>query len=480
MIILLVIILTGIIVAVLVAFVWPLIASSFNLPSLWGMKSKSRYPQEAHSFYYDIVTGLPNRNYFTNELQRFVKSTERNKRMFALLYIKICNFKRIVHKGSNKQLLLKQLGHFFDRTIRASDFVARLNDDEFAILLGDIKKPIGAAYFCQRIFKLLNNTYFLDEHKVKVSITVGIAIYPYAGQDAATLIQCAHTVMVEARNLGDNRFQFYTHDIHELIDHKIEIQNELTMAIERNEFYLNYHPIVDINNKNCVGAEVLLRWENPKLGQVKPADFIEVAEDINLMGQLGRWVFIESCRGYNKLFPNPNGSEPFLNINISPTALNIDTLTHDIIAAMTKYNINPKKFCLEFTENYPLEDIESTLTILNKLKALGFSIAVDDFGVSHSSFSYLQNLPIDTIKIEKSFVKKIEDEGQSKKIVLAMIGMAKALNITVIAEGVETQEQENFLRQNGCDLVQGFYYANPMNFEEFSDYIAGRTSNPNK
>ena len=354
--------------------------------------------------------------------------------------------------------------------ICTQDYVdlARLGGDEFIIMLYGVKTEGDIASVASRVINVLKPPFNCGGHQFVVTPSIGIATYPQDGKTGEELLMNADSAMYRAKAAGRNNFKFYSETMRTRSLHRLGTENALRDALENGEFELHYQPKVDTVTWTVVGAEALLRWKHPKHGNIPPADFIPVAEETGLIVPIGQWVLAETCRQL-KVWAGSDLGELGVSINISSHQFHADGLVDDVLGAIASAGVDAKHIELEITESLLLQDIDNTVIALNKLKNAGITISIDDFGTGYSSLNYLNQLPIDTLKIDRSFVKDLHHDTDAAAICAAILAMSDKLGLNVVAEGVELEEQLEFLRRHGCHQIQGFLYSPalpPAQFEE--------------
>jgi len=428
--------------------------------------------QIVHLAYHDNLTGLLNRHRFREHLSQAISHAERYGGLLAVLFLDLDRFKRINDTlGHNTgDLLLQSVAERLQESARGKDFFAktnpgqggslmsRLGGDEFVVLLTEIDHIQDAAKVARRILDSLSRPFQLSEHEIFISASLGIAIYPADGQDADTIIKNADAAMYCAKDQGRNNFQFYTESMNAAAFERLSLENSLRKALHRGEFCLHYQPQLDTHSGKIVAVEALIRWHHPDLGLVPPGDFIPLAEETGLIVPVGAWVLQAACeqiRQWQKM-----GLPPLrMTVNISSRQFRQNDLVKNVSHALETSGLDPKCLELELTESAIMHNTDLAISMLRKLKLKGIRIALDDFGTGYSSLSYLKRFPIDVVKIDRSFVRGLNKDADDEAITLAIIAMARSLNLKVVAEGVETKEQLTFLREHNCDLVQGYYYS---------------------
>ena len=455
-----------------------------------------RKSSEARIFnlaYYDELTELPNRQLFSQSLEQTITLARRDDQKFAVLFVDLDRFKRINdtlgHSVGDE--LLKEVAGRLQKCTRSGDTVirfnsdgdegiklARLGGDEFVIKLYGIEDENAVSTVASRIISVLTPPFTCEGHQFVVTPSIGIAVYPQDGETGEELLMNADSAMYRAKFHGRNNYKFFSETMRTKSLHRLDLENQIRKAIESSQFELHYQPKVDAESWSLVGAEALLRWNHPERGPIAPDDFIPVAEETGLIVPIGQWVLREACKQVRAWSTLPTGAIP-VSVNISSHQFNSDGLIEDVFDAVSSAGIDALLLELEITESVLLQDADSTLAALQKLKQAGVSLSVDDFGTGYSSLSYLKRFPIDTLKIDRSFVKDLHCDADDAAICAAILAMARQLGLNVVAEGVETEQQLDFLRRHGCNQIQGFLCSpalSPDDFAAMLTKIAGTTS----
>lgn len=422
--------------------------------------------------YYDALTELPNR-YKLREHLNMVLNQPGNK-MLAVLFLDLDRFKIINDTKGHMvgDLLLQKVAKRLERAVQGDGMVSRQGGDEFIILLEDTDKD-QASQVAQRLLDACATPIDIDQQEYFVTASIGISIFPTDGADEETLIKHADTAMYLAKERGKNNYQFYSSELIGLSNRKMELENGLRRALEQNEMIIHYQPQVEMATGKLVGMEALLRWKHPQHGIISPLEFIPLAEETGLIVPLGQWVMRTACL-QNKAWQEA-GLKPIpVAVNISVRQMEDDHFVDTVTDVLTDTGLNPKYLELEITESI-VQNIEKSTTILRLIRILGVRLSIDDFGMGYSSLSVLKHLPIDRIKIDKSFVDDIIYHSNQGAIVKTIIDMGINLNFTVIAEGIEKQEQENFLIRNRCRIGQGYYYSPPLSVEYMEEFLRKST-----
>jgi diguanylate cyclase (GGDEF)-like protein/PAS domain S-box-containing protein len=423
--------------------------------------------------FYDPLTNLPNRRLLSDRLQQALEHAQRHpEEMVAVMVFDLDNFKTVNDSlgHSYGDDLLKYVAQIFQAQIRSEDTVSRQGGDEFTIILSGMKQIKKIADIATAILQKLSNPINLSGHQVVIGTSIGIAVYPNDAKNHNELLCNADMAMYHAKEEGKNNFQFFMPSMNKQAHHRLLLENKLRNGIKENHFQLFYQPQVDLKTGELIGAEALIRWFDPEQGMISPAEFITLAEDTGLIGQIGDWVIEAACRDMKAL---QEKGFPLIKVAINVSAFQFrhgKHLTEVVRQSLDKYNFPPELLALELTESILIDDVSETLSILNSMRDLGITLAIDDFGTGYSSLSYLKQFPIDILKIDQSFIRDITTDASDKAIVSAIIAMAQQLDIRVLAEGVETIEQQTFLQDQGCDFAQGYFYCKPMPADELFDY----------
>jgi len=425
-----------------------------------------------HLAHYDEVTGLHNRGAFLDQLKKSISHAKRHQQKLAVLYLDLDNFKLINDASGHTvgDLLLRNVATRIDDTLRQEDIVARLGGDEFVILLTDIATNQDAAVTAEKVLAVMGSPMTLGNTEVVVTGSLGISIFPDNGESADTLLTNADVAMYKAKDKGRNNFQFFTHQMNALAQERLILEHEMRKGLENNEFILHFQPQVCVKTGHIIGCEALLRWQHPTRGMISPAVFIPIAEDSGLIRQLGAWVMRSACL-QQKHWQEANLPELRMAINISGKQLVCKQLITEMQNILRETGIKPHTIELELTESTLMENVDENIDILCKLHDMGVQLAIDDFGTGYSSMAYLKRFPIDKLKIDQSFVRDIATDPDDAAIVNATTLLSHSLNMHVIAEGVETEQQLEFLIQIGCDEIQGYYFSKPLPAKELVQII---------
>jgi len=433
--------------------------------------------------FYDQLTGLPNRQLFSKELDDVIEATCEQQREFAILFVDLDHFKRINDTLGHSlgDELLKAVAARLQSCLRSEDHVlrankagnvslARLGGDEFVIILRDVGSEEAAASVASRIISSLANPFSWEGHQFVVTPSIGVAIYPQHGKTTDELLMNADSAMYKAKTAGRNAYRFYSDTMKVRSLHRLEMEDEIRRAIDNQHFELFYQPIIDIASWTIMGAEALLRWNHAKRGWISPADFIPVAEETGLILPLGKWVVQAACEQI-AAWQHTRLSKINISVNVSSQQMHSDDLVAIVQNAVSDAGISAELLGLEITESLLMRDTEATIEALNILRNFGVTLSVDDFGTGYSSLSYLKRFPIDVLKIDRSFVKDLHCDSDDAAICAAILAMARNLDLKVVAEGVELEEQLNFLRQHNCEQLQGYLYSKPLPPEDFEALV---------
>jgi diguanylate cyclase (GGDEF)-like protein/PAS domain S-box-containing protein len=420
---------------------------------------------------HDMLTSLPNRLLFMDRVEQLIKHSARGERLFAILFLDLDRFKKINdtlghHIGDN---MLVTLSKRLTEILRSDDTVARLSGDEFAILLQDLRSIDDIPPVLNKILEQFKTPFMIENHELFITTSIGIAIHPNDGLDSQTLIKNADIAMYQAKNHGRGTFSFYTPNMNALAEQHLFYENELRHVLERNQLFLVYQPQISLQTNEMLGVETLLRWQHPEKGLIPPIEFISLLEDTGLIIPIGEWILATACKQFCT-WQSLGINIPRIAVNISPRQLTSHSFIETVFRILHSCGLRPDQLELEITESSLMEDEQDAIITLQKLHQAGISIAMDDFGTGYSSLSYLKQLPVSTLKIDRAFIRQIPTLDESNKLTNAIIAMGHSLNLQVLAEGVETQEQYEFLSQAGCDSIQGYYISPPMDTITFNEY----------
>lgn len=422
--------------------------------------------------YRDPLTNLPNRIFLHHQLQEALRQAKKTQQLVAIFCINLDRFKAInTNLGYSKgDLLLQAVAERLNQTLADDGIVARLGGDEFSLLLTHITTREQAASKAQKVLQLLAEPYDLDGHYAQVQTSIGIAIFPEDHGSADRLLHQADTAMRHAKLQGSSKYQFYALEMDALAAERQLMESKLDLALERLEFQLFYQPQVNLITGRIIGAEALLRWQHPELGLVYPGKFIAIAEETGLIIPIGEWALRTACT-QARAWQVSNPSRIRVSVNLSARQFRQEGLVQVVAQVLEETQMDPDLLVLELTETCVMENVEASVLTLRQLKDMGVHISIDDFGTGYSSLNYLKRFPIDTLKIDQSFVREVTLDANDAAIARAIIAMAQSLQLKVIAEGVETEEQSNFLRQSGCHAMQGYLFSRPLPAPEFEKLL---------
>ncbi len=413
------------------------------------------------------------RKLFLERLQQAISRAHQHNRQVAVLLLDMDRFKLINESLGNSigDQLLQQLDERFRTTIRAGDAITRFNDDEFIILLEDFDLNNSISLIAQKILNSLAAPFEFNEHEIFVTASIGISISAHDGDEANTLLGHADIAMQRAKKLGKNNFQYYSEAMTVRDNKRLTLENNLRHALERNEFILHYQPQIDARSGKIFGVEALLRWQHPELGLVMPSNFIPLLEESGLIEPVGIWVLETACKQSHQWHESGMGFV-HMSVNLSSRQFNNRHFIASLRSIINDTQVNPEYLELELTESMLMRNTSSTITALNDLNDLGVRFAIDDFGTGYSSLTYLRRYPIDTIKIDRSFINDIVDDSDDRAICSAIIGMTQSLSLNVIAEGVETRDQLDFLKTKDCHYIQGNIFSPAVPAEQMTRMLA--------
>ena len=433
-----------------------------------------------HLANYDSLTQLPNRALCMDRIRYALKRATRSNTMVAVLFLDLDHFKDVndsLGHAVGDQLLKSTSQRLLER-IRSEDTLARLGGDEFVIILNHIKDTENVIDIVETIVTSFEKPFKLSNYQVNTTVSVGICMYPNDGGDVDSLMKAADAAMYKAKELGRNTYEFYQSDLNKLAVRRHQLANELRSAITNGEIDLVFQPQLNLPKNRVIGAEVLVRWNSPVLGQISPAEFIPIAENTGLIKEISDWVLENTCKVIASCLKKK--LEIRLAVNLSAMQFKQADLANQIANTLSKYKVPAKYLEFEITESMLMRDVNKAITVLEKLKEMQIRIAIDDFGTGYSSLAYLRRFPLDALKIDRSFIDELVTNNDDTAITLAIISMAKSLRLQVIAEGVETEQQLNFLKQNNCDDIQGYYFSKPISAKEFIAFISQHKADSKK
>jgi diguanylate cyclase (GGDEF)-like protein len=434
--------------------------------------------------YYDSLTGLPNMKLFVERLGWGIELSKRERVPLMVLEIGLDKFRQVnetlgMYTGDE---VLKAIAERLSSLIRSCDFIghtdetiktgelARIGDHEFSIILSGVNSIEAAYLVSQRILNSVRQPVLIDEHEIFMTASIGISVCPTDGEDVESLIKHASSAKDFSRKQGSNNYQFFSSEMNAQSKERIKMESNLRKALDNNEFELHYQPKINSETHKLVGMECLLRWNHPEIGSVPPAAFITAAEELGLIVPIGEWVLQEACQATSEWVES--GYENLkLSVNVSPKQFNEINLRKSIASAIRSSGLDPRNLVLEITESMLMGDVEHYITLLQHIVDLGVEFSLDDFGTGYSSLSYLKKFPIHELKIDRSFLTNVPEINEDNSIVKAIISMAHSLGLNLIAEGVESAEQLDFLRQHNCNVIQGFYYSKPLSKVDFTEFL---------
>jgi diguanylate cyclase (GGDEF)-like protein/PAS domain S-box-containing protein len=412
---------------------------------------------------HDALTGLPNRTMFNQRLSHAIEQSKRHDRRLAVLFIDLDRFKVINdtlgHDAGDE--LLRETARRFSSALRTSDTVARLGGDEFVVLIEEVPDPLYVGSLAQKLISTLHAGFMLSGREYHVSASIGVSTFPDDAEDMQTLLKNADIAMYRAKEQGRNMFQFYASQMNVHSVERLALESGLRRALERNELILHYQPVIDTQHGSIAGMEALVRWQHPEKGLIPPDTFIQIAEETGLIVPIGEWVLRTACESQRK-WQQSTGREVRIAVNLSPRQFVLGDLLKSVTQVIHQTGCNAGCLELEITESLVMHNRERAVALITQLKELGVSVAIDDFGTGYSSLAYLKRFPIDSLKIDRSFVVDIPGDADNAAITQAIIAMAHNLKLRVIAEGVENAAQFEFLRDHGCDEMQGYYFSRPL------------------
>jgi diguanylate cyclase (GGDEF)-like protein/PAS domain S-box-containing protein len=430
---------------------------------------------------HDSLTGLPNRLMFSQLLNHAIQSARRYTRQFAVLFIDLDRFKIINdtlgHEAGDQ--LLQEIAMRLKQTLRAVDVVARLGGDEFVIFIEGVSDSSQAATVSHNILTTIIKPITIMGQERHITASIGISVFPKDAEDEQSLMKNADMAMYLAKEKGKNNYQFYSEDIQSKSIERLSIETNLRFALERNELSLHYQAKVDFKTNVITGVEALLRWQNPYLGSVTPTQFIPIAEESGLIIPIGRWVMRTAC-AQNVAWQQQGLPAVCMAVNLSLRQLTDDNLIDDIRTALNDSGMAPNLLELEITESMVMHNPTRMIAVLAKIKNLGVRLAIDDFGTGYSSLAQIKHFHVDTLKVDRSFIRNIPKDSEDKAITEAIIALGKPLSFIVVAEGVETVDQLDFLREHSCDEMQGHYFSKPIAPEQFADLLREHVPSPGK
>ncbi|MBI3529237.1 MAG: EAL domain-containing protein [Betaproteobacteria bacterium] len=439
-----------------------------------GLRTAVRRAEEQLTYlaHYDPVTNLLNRHTFNERLDFALARAKRFHSSVGLLLLDLDNFKSVNDSQGHQagDALLHSVGERLTKVLRRADAVCRLGGDEFAVILENPADKQAANLVAKALVDKLGKPYVIESREVYSTVSCGIAFYPDHASDAPSLVRNADTAMYHAKDAGRNCFQVFKEEMNQSTMRRLNIENSLRKALQNGEFRLSFQPKVNVQQNRVVGAEALLRWENPELGKVSPAEFIPIAEESNLIISIGEWVLREACH-QAMVWEQQGLGALTVSVNLSARQFEDNHLLKRVLSSLRESGLPPDRLELELTESILMENVESHIRVLNELFSIGVKLSIDDFGTGYSFMGYLKRFPIDTLKIDRTFIRGLPQDKEDAAITQAIIVLAHALGLAVVAEGAETIEQKNFLRQYGCDIIQGYVFSPPLPVEAFAQWV---------
>lgn len=412
---------------------------------------------------YDNLTSLPNRVFFNEILNKSIAHAKRHKKNIAVLVIDLDDFKKITKElGFEKsEIVLKEIGKRFSNSIRVEDVLSKFDGDSFGVIISDLPKPKFASMVAEKLLTVCAHPLKIDDHEFKITASIGICVYPNDGYSLETLLTSADEALYKAKHNGGNQFQFYAKELDIEAREYIQLDSALRKALHNNEITLSYQPKIHLKNGNISSLEVLMRWEHPVLGIIPPSKFITIAEDNNTIMTIGEWAIREACQT-NKLWQDQGYEHFTIAVKLSPKQFYHPDIIKTISNILTKSGLDPRYLEIEIAEKTVMDNAEEAIKILKAFKELGIQLSMDHFGVGYTSIKYLKQFPISNIKIDRLFISGLPNNPDDCAITSAIIALAHVLGIEVVAEGVETADQVEFLASQGCDMVQGYFLSHPL------------------
>ena len=440
----------------------------------------SQYEQRKHAertlrhvASHDALTGLPNRASLQRAMSLAIKRSKRHQKRFAVIFVDLDHFKRINDTLGHGfgDALIRACAERLTTVLREDDTVARFGGDEFVLLVENLSKSTDAAMVAEKILDCCAQPFVIDGHELHVGASLGLSVYPEDGANGEALLKNADTAMYRAKDKGRGAYEFYAPQMNAQGSERLLLESGLRHALERGEFELHYQPKMDLGTRAVVGVEALMRWRHPVLGLVSPAQFIPIAEETGLIVPMGLWALRTACA--DAVDWQQRGLPPVqMSVNLSVRQFSSRTLVEDIAAALHDSGLNPNLLELEITESVMMTNPDSAAALLQRIRDLGVGLAIDDFGTGYSSLSYLRRFPLTTVKIDRSFVKDLASNPDAPALTAGIVTLAHGLRMKVVAEGVETIEQLNCLRDNGCDEIQGFWLCKPVPPDDVCAFMA--------
>jgi diguanylate cyclase (GGDEF)-like protein len=426
-------------------------------------KRKKAEAEIEHQAFHDGLTGLPNRTRFHEQLQESLAQARRDDQLLAVMFLDLDRFKTIndtLGHPVGDELLTRVAGRL-SSCLRSHDSIARLGGDEFAVLVTGIDHPRGATGIAQRMVEALRAPFHINGFELHTTTSMGISLFPKDGTDAERLLQNADIALYHAKEQGRNTFRYYDSGVGVTAKERLTLETDLRHALEREQLVLHYQPQLHTPTGAIVGVESLLRWQHPDLGLLFPDKFIPLAEETGLIESIGEWVLQQACR-QGKAWQEEGLHGLRVGVNLSPLQFHQPGLRHVITDTLHRTGFNPSGLELELTESAALRNLEASARIMGSLKSTGVRLCLDDFGVGYTSLVHLRQFPLDSVKIDRTFLRALEESPHDSAIISAILGIARSLGLGVIAEGVETVAQQHFLQQHGCEVMQGYLFSKPL------------------
>ena len=443
----------------------------------YAIERKRTQERLAYLAQYDQLTELPNRSLFNERLTASIQQAQRHNRNMVLMFLDLDHFKDINdtlgHSAGDK--LLKDVAKRLQHCVRAEDTIARLGGDEFTIIMNEIHHRQDSATVAEKILDTLSHPFVLEHEEVFVTTSIGIAGYPRCGKDPETLIRHADTALYRAKSEGRSNYQFFESEMNQAVTERMNMINALRHATKRDEFFLYYQPLINARTGEVYGMEALLRWQHPERGLIPSSEFIPLLEETGLILSVGEWVLHEACR-QNRIWQEAGLGPLIVSINLSVRQFHKRNLVDVVTSAIDEAGIDPQQVQLEVTESVLLDRSHSANKILARLGDKGIKLAIDDFGTGYSSLSYLKQYPFDTLKFDRSFIQGITNSDNGAAIVASVINLGHSLGMTVVAEGVESQQQLTILHDHKCDQFQGYLFGYPMSAESSTRWLVQNTA----
>jgi diguanylate cyclase (GGDEF)-like protein/PAS domain S-box-containing protein len=425
-----------------------------------------------HQAFHDALTGLPNRALFLDRVEHALTRARRHDGSVGVLFLDLDRFKLVNDSLGHAagDLLLVTVAERLKECLRDEDTVARFGGDEFAILMSEMDEPSAALRLAERVIQALDAPFHLDGHDVVTATSIGIVVSA-AGHTPADMLRDADVALYRAKARGRGRYEVFDETMNAQALERLELEADLRLALERDEFRVYYQPKMDLASGRLDGMEALVRWEHPRRGLVSPAAFIPLAEETGLIRPLGQWVLEEACRQTKQWHDQTPGLALVTSVNLSARQFQQPTLVADVAVALQQSGVRPEHIQLEITESAAMEDAEAAVATLQQLKSLGVQLAIDDFGTGYSSLAYLKRFPVDALKIDRAFVSGLDQSSEDASIVNAVASLGHALNLSIVAEGIETADESRHVHALGCEVGQGYYFAKPLSVAEAEAFL---------